>query len=166
MKPWLVRLAWVGALVVAALGSYRLFFPSPEHVMRKELTQLARAASIAPNEGALTKVAKTETLLSFFTPDAQLVLDVPGRSIQTVNGRAEIQQAILAARSMLGSLRVEFVDVMITLAADRQSAVADLTATASLPGEKIPEVQELQFRFKQIERDWLIEHVETVKTLR
>ena len=93
-------------------------------------------------------------------------MDIPGRSIQTFNGHEDLQQVALGARSMLNSLKVDFVDVVVTVAPDKLGAVADLTATASLPGEKIPEVQELEVHFKKMDRDWLIQRVDFVKTLR
>lgn len=166
MNPWFARLTGLALLAAAAVLGWAFFIPSPDHVIRKELAEVARAASIVPNEAPLTKLAKTQKLVSLFANDAQVSVDVPGRSIQTFNGREELHQAALGARSMLNSLRVEFLDVGVTVAPDRQSAVADLTATAALPGEKIPEVQELEVRFKRIDHDWLITRVESVKTLR
>jgi hypothetical protein len=166
MRAWLVRLVLVGALGSLGFWAWSYFFPTPQHVIREELAELARAASIAPNEAPLTKLAKTQKLLSFFARDAQVTVEVPGRLTQTLNGHDDLQQAAMGARSMLNNLKVELVDVVVTVGADKQSAVADLTATATLPGEKIPEVQELEMSFKKAGRDWLINRVETIKTLR
>ena len=166
MRVWLARLVFLGAIGVAAFWAWHFFFPSPEQVIRKELGQVAAAASIAPNEGQLAKLANSQKLISFFAPDVQVTVDIPGRSSQTFNGRDEIQQATLGARSLLNTLKVQFLDVIVIVAPDKQSAQAHLTATATLPGEKLPEVQELQFRFKKLDRNWLIDKVDTVKTLR
>jgi hypothetical protein len=166
MRTWLVRLVLVGALGSLGYWCWTFFFPSPERAIRQELAELARAASIAPNEAPLTKLAKTQKLLSFFASDAQVTIEVPGRLTQTLNGRDDLQQAALGARSMLNNLRVELLDVVVTVSADKRSAGAELTATATLPGEKIPEVQELQMSFKKTDHDWVITRVETVRTLR
>jgi hypothetical protein len=166
MKTWLARLLVLGVLGALVFWMEGLIFPSPERIIRQQLTGLAKAASVTPNEAPLVKLANTQKLSSFFTTDAEISVDVPGRSIQVVNGRDEILQAAMGMRSMLNNLKVEFVDIIVVLAADKTSAVAHLTATANMPGEKIPEVQELEIRFKKAERDWLINHVETVKTLR
>jgi len=166
MKTWLVRLVLVGALGSIGFWAWGFLFPSPERVIRKELDALARIASIAPNEAPLTKLAKTQKLVSFFAGDAQVTVDVPGRVTQTFNGREDLQQAALGARALLNNLQVQLLDVLVTVGADKQYAVANLTATATLPGEKIPEVQELKMIFKKADRDWLITSVETVKTLR
>lgn len=166
MKTWVLRLVLMGALGSAGFWAWSFFFPAPEHVIRKELLELSKAASIAPNEAPLTKLAKTQKVLSFFTSDAQVTLDVPGRLTQTLNGHDDLQQASFAARSMLNNLKVELVDVFVSVGTDKKSAVADLTATATMPGEKIPEIEELEMTFKKIDRAWLITRVETVKTLR
>jgi hypothetical protein len=166
MRDWLFRLVLLGTVAAVGFWAWRLFFPTPEHIIRKELSELAVAASISPNEGALTKLAKTQKLASFFCTNAQIAVDVPGRSIQTLTSREDIQQAAMSARMMLSSLKVQFVDIIVSIGADRQSAVVHLTATANLPGEKLPEVQELKIGFKSSNHDWLIDRLETVKTLR
>jgi hypothetical protein len=166
MRTWLVRLVLVGALGSMAFWAWSFLFPTPEHVIRKELAELARAASIGPNEAPLTKLAKTQKLMSFFTDDAEVTIEVPGHLTQTLSRHDDLQQAAMGARSLLNNLKVELLDVVITVGADKQSALADLTATATLPGEKIPEVQELHMSFKKADHSWLISRVETVKTLR
>jgi hypothetical protein len=166
MKLWAFRLFLAVALAAAGFWAWKLLFPGPEHVIRQELAHLAAAASIAPNEAPLTKLAKAQKLASFFSIDAEVAIDMPNRSYQTFNGREEIQQAAIGARALLNSLKVHLLDADVKVAPDKQSALVRLTATADLPGEKVPEVQELELRFKKIERDWLVSRVDTVKTLR
>lgn len=166
MKRWLARLTGLALLAAAAFFGWRYFFPNPEHVIRKQLFELARAASIGPNEAPLTKLAKTQKVIGFFADNAQISVDIPGRSVQTFSGHDDLRQAVLGARSMVNNLKIDFVDVVVSVAPDKSNAVADLTATAVLPGEKIPEVQELEFHFKQLDHSWLIERVDFVKTLR
>jgi hypothetical protein len=166
MRRWGFRLFLAAAIAVGGFWGWRLLFPGPEQVIRKELEQVALAASIAPNESPLTKLAKAQRLASFFANDAEVAIDIPNRSYQGFNGREEIQQAALGARALLNSLHVHFVDITVNLGPDKQSATVRLTATADLPGDKVPEVQELELRFRNLDRDWLISRVETVKTLR
>src|SRR5579872_1722655 len=128
MRVWLARLALVTAIGAAGFWAWQFLFPSPEHVIRKRLGELAAAASIAPNEGALAKLAKTQKLIGFFTSDVQITVDVPGRSLQTFNGRDEIQQAALGARGLLSTLKVQFLDVFVSVVSDKQSGQAHLTA--------------------------------------
>lgn len=166
MKDWLVRLVFLGTLAAGLFWGWHWLFPSPERLVRKRLSELAMAASISPNEAPLAKLAKAQHLSNLFAVDAQVDVDIPGRASQTLNGREELQQAALGARAMLNNLKVNFVDVDVAVGADKNSALAHLTATANLPGEKVPEVQELEIGFTNIDRDWFIKRVQTVKTLR
>ena len=87
------------------------------------------------------------------------------QSQRTLTGRDEITQAAMGARSGVSALKVEFLDVTVIVGPDRQSAVADLTAKAQVPGDKDFTVQELKFTLKKMDGEWLITRVETVKTL-
>jgi hypothetical protein len=166
MSRGIKRLGLLVALLVLAFLVWRVFFPSPERIIRKNLNSVARLVSFAPNEGALAKLSNTQKLTGFCTGDVEVAIDVPGRVRQTLNGRDELMQAIMGARSTLSAMKVEFLDIGVTMGDDKESAVARLTAKADLPGEKIPEVQELKIIFQKVGRDWLIHRAETVKTLR
>ena len=165
MKRWLVRAFLL--LVLAALGiwGWRVWFPGPEQIIRKELNQLAQLASVAPHEAPLKKLATAQQLAAFFTKDTQISVDIPGRSTFTINGRDEVRDNALGSRALGSSFTVEFIDVNITVAPDRQTAVVRLTAKANIPGDTVPQVQELKLDFKQVDKDWLINRVETVRTL-
>jgi hypothetical protein len=63
----------------------------------------------------------------------------------------------------LSSLQVEFPDVSVTVAPDRQSAVADVAVKVQAAGEKDSNVQEVKFTFQKIGGDWLITRVESVR---
>ncbi len=166
MKQWLLRSLLLAALVVLGVWGWHRLFPTPEQVIRKELAELAQTASIQPGESQLARVAHAHKLIGFFTPDAEIVIDVPNYSVHTLSGIDDIRQAAMAARASLRSLDVQFIDVKVEVAADKHSAVARLTAQAKLPGERTSEVQELQIGFKKVDSDWLINHAETVRTLR
>jgi len=153
------------ALLALAVWLWSVLFPSPEKIIRKQLAAIAQVASFAGNEGPLTKARNAAKLADFFSGDALVTFDAPGHGQQVLTGRNEIQQTALGARSGLASLAVEFFDVNVTLAADKQSATVDLTARARVGGEASAYVQEMKFVFKKIEGRWLITRVETVKTL-
>jgi ketosteroid isomerase-like protein len=166
MRVWLGRLVLLAVAAAVGFWAWQKLHPSPELVIRKQLNELAAVGSIQSNEGQLVKLAKAQKLAGFFTSDVEVTVDVPGRSSQTFTGRDEIQQAVLGARTMLSSLKIEFLDILVSVSPDRQTATAHLTATATIPGEKLPEIQELEVRLKKIDHDWLINRVNTVKTLR
>jgi hypothetical protein len=166
MKDRFVRVVFLMTLGCCLFWCWHYLFPGPEVLIRKQLAQLAAAASIAPNETPLARLAKAQRLAELFARDAQVNVDVPGRPDQTFTGREEVQQAALGARALLNTLQVTFVDISVLLATNKNSAVTHLTATANLPGEKLPEVQELEIEFTNVDQAWLINKVQTVKTLR
>jgi len=166
MKDGFVRLALLLALASGVFWCWHYLFPGPELLIRKQLAQLALAASISPNEAPLARLAKAQRLAELFARDAQVNVEVPGRADQTFSGREEVQQAALGARALLSTLQVTFVDVNVTLAANKHSAITHLTATADMPGERLPEVEELEIGFTNVDNAWLINKVQTVKTLR
>ncbi len=167
MKDRFVRIVSLVTLAAGVFWCWRYLFPGPEVLIRKQLAQLAGAASIAQNEAPLARLAKAQRLAELFARDAQVNVDVPGRSDQTFSGREEVQQAALGARALSPiTLQVTFVDINVTLATNKNSATTRLTATANLPGEKLPEVQELEIGFTNVDDAWLINKVQTVKTLR
>jgi hypothetical protein len=165
MKKWSLRIFLLAVLVGLGLWGWRAWFPGPEAVIRKRLTELARTASFSANEGALAKLANAQSLTAFCTPDVEITVDIPGHSTQTINGHDELLSAVAGARSAVHGLNVEFFDILVTVAPDQNSAEANLTAKGKVSGEKDFYVQELKFLLKKVEGQWLIFRVETVRTL-
>jgi hypothetical protein len=60
---------------------------------------------------------------------------------------------------------VEFPDVNVTVAPDKQSATADLTVKAQAGGDRDSIWQEMKFTLQKTGGKWLITRVETVRTL-
>jgi len=164
MKKWAFRTLLLAGLITLGLWGWRAWFPSPQQVIRKRLAELAQAASFSSNEAPLAKLAAVQKLPAFFTAEVEITVEAPGRSQQTFHGRDELLQAALGARSALSGLNVEFLDVNVSVGPDQESATANLTAKAKVPGEDFM-VQELKFTLKKIQGAWLILRVETVKTL-
>ena len=158
----------VAALLVIGwllLLGYRHFFPSQETRIRQMLGELARVVSMPPNSSPLANLAAANELVSSFTPDVEINVNVPGAGQHALSGREEIIQAAVAARSHSRGVKVEFLDIIVRLQADKQSAVTDLTAKVTQTGERDFDVQELKFRLKKVGSEWRIARVETVRTL-
>jgi hypothetical protein len=164
MKKWLSRVIVAGVLAALGLWGWRVVFPSPEEIIRKRLDELAKAASFSSGEGLLAKAWNASSLGEFFTLDVQVTVDVPGTQ-HTISGRDELLQAAVGARSEVGSLSIEFPDIKVTVAPDKNSAVVYLTAKGKASGQTDFYLQELRLRMTRIKRDWLIDQIETVKTL-
>jgi len=154
-------------LVLAALSVWLWFvlFPSPEKVIRQRLTKLAHTASFSSGEGNLAKLATAEDIAGYFATNVEIDINVPGRLQHTLVGRADIRQAALGARERLNAMKVQFPDIKVTVASDKQSATADLTIEVTIAGEPDSIVQEMKFSFQKTDDGWLITRVETVRTL-
>jgi len=155
----------LAALVALGVWLWLVLSPRPEKIIRQRLTQLARTASFSASEGNLAKLAAAEDIAAFFATNVEVDINVPGRVQHTLMGRAEIQQAALGARERLSGLKIQLPDINLTVAPDKQSAVADVTVDVSIGGERDSIVQEMKFTFQKTEDGWLITRVETVRTL-
>ena len=165
MKKWLGRLVLVAVLAGLGFWGWRVLFPPPEKVIRKRLNELARTASFSGTEGALVKVAKAQAVTAFCTPDVEIMVDVPGYPYEEIHGTAELLQLAAAVRSYREGLDVQFYDIVVNVAPDQNSAVAELTAKGDVPHDRDFNVQELRFKLKKLDGKWLISHAETVHTL-
>lgn len=156
-------------LLVAVAGLacwlWTVFFPSPEKAIRSRLTALAKTASFDSRGGLISQAFNAEKIGDFFTQDVDVEVTVAGFEGLSMHGRDEVQQAAMGARHRLTALKVEFVDVNVTLDPDGQGAKVNLTGNAKVPGEKEFSAQEFNFILKKVDGKWLISHVETVKTL-
>jgi hypothetical protein len=164
MSKWLSRLILLGALIGFGYWGWHIFFPSPESVIRKRLGQLAKAASFSSNEGLIAKAYNASLLGEFFTPDVEVTVDVPGTQ-HTITGRGELMEAAVHARSAVSSLTVDFPDIAVQVSPDKASAVVNVTARGKVAGQRDTYIQELKMHLIKIKRDWLIDQVQTVKTL-
>jgi len=161
-----IALRFILLAALVALGAWLWFvlFPSPEKVIRQRLTELARTASFSSNESDLARLAAARSLAGFFSTNVEMNVDLPRFAQRSSLDRDEITQIALAASSKAGGLKVKFPDINVTVASDKQSAVADLTVEVDVSGEPDRIVQEMKFTLQKIDGRWLISRVETVRT--
>jgi len=159
------RLILLAALAALGFWLWTVFFPSPEKVIRRQLTELARTATFTAQDSAIARGLKAQRLVNFFSTDAQLIFDAPGAGQRTLTGREEIRETAAAGFQSVPSLGVELLDITIRVDASRRSAEVSCTAKVRSGDNKDFGVQEMKFVFKKIEGKWLIARVETVKTL-
>jgi hypothetical protein len=159
------QLLLLAALIAAGVWLWTILFPSPENIIRKRLAQAASEASFKSGENPLASAARAETLAGFFSTNVELNINLPEHGLHNLAGRDEIIQAAAGARSMAGSLKVEFPDMSIRVGPDKSSAVADVVVQVQAAGNKEFYVQEMKFTLQKIGGDWLITRVETVRTL-
>jgi hypothetical protein len=154
------------ALIAAGLWLWFHFNPSPEQAIRRQLAGLAETATFEGPQGLAATALDAQKLASFFGPDVRMNIEPRGWFEEEVT-RQEISQFVAGFRSRSGvrSLRVQFLDPIITVAADRQNAVVEVTVNAESGGERHLIVQELKLTMQQVEGKWLITGVETIRTL-
>jgi len=164
-----MKLAWRLILLVALLAMglwlWSVFFPSPQKAIRRHLEKTARLASFKANEGAMERLGNIAELAKCFSKDVEVKFETPGGGSLTLAGRDDILRAAGLARTSGSALQVEFLDAILTVSPDQQTAAVDLTVRARIPGDRDFFVQEMKFQLKKIGRAWLIIHAETVKTL-
>jgi len=164
MRRWVWRALLAVGFLALGIWAWLVIFPSPERVIRKRLTELARAATVSGNESQLAALLNSQKVAGFFTGDIEINVDVPGSSQQVLNGRDQLAQQAMVLRSAVGSMQVEFYDIIVTVAPEKSTAEANLTLVARPAGrDKI--VQELKFKLNKAEGGWRIYRLETVKTL-
>jgi hypothetical protein len=162
---WAFRGALAAIIIALAVWIWVTLFPGPEQAVRKRLAELAKLGSFASNEGALAKGLNAQQLASFFTPEVEVSVDVPGLQRVKLSGRDNLLTAAMAVRGNLSSLKVDLLDINITFSPDKTTAIVSLTLKVQANGERDFTPQEMKFTMKKVKGEWLIREAETVKTL-
>jgi len=160
-----LRIALLAVLAGAGFWLWTVWFPSPQMIVLKKISSLAATASLNAGDGNITRAAKVSNFIGYFSTDAEIVCDVPELGAHTLSGRDEIRQMAAGVFTQMTSLKVQFLDAVAHVGADKESARVSCTARVSANDSKDFGVQELNFQFKKIDGDWLITRAETVKTL-
>jgi len=159
------RIFLLAAIVAAVIWFWTIVFPSPEKIIRNQLSEIAGDVSFNADQNPLIIANNAEKLAACFSTNVEVNLDLPGRAEHTFSGRDEIIQAAAAAHSQLRSLSVEFLDVAVNVAADKQSATASATVEAKSSRDSDEILQPMKFTFQKTGRDWLIIRVDTLRPL-
>src|SRR3954447_12753533 len=114
MKHVLRLLLLVGLIALGVWG-WGVLFPNPKKIIHTQLVKLSQLASFSGKEGNIVRVANVQRMGTFFTDDAQIIINVPGIESVNFHRREELMQAAMAARSALNGLQAEFPDMNITL---------------------------------------------------
>lgn len=160
-----VRLVLLLVLVGLGYWLYTFFFPGPEKVIRQRLAKLAQAASIRPDQGLLSRGAAIQELAGYFDSEIEIPVNWRGGSQHSLAGRDEIIETAKLAHARFKHLKIEFLDLNVTLAPDKQSATVHLTAKVTSSDQSDFQVQELKFHLRKANGDWLIFKIETIRTL-
>jgi len=160
-----IRVALVAVLLALGFWLYTVLLPAPEKVIRKQLAKVARLASIKPDQGLLSRGASIQELANCFDTEVEITVNLRSGSEHSVTGRDGIIEAARLAHGRYKMLQVDFLDMNVALASDKQSATVNLTAKVTTSDEKDFQVQEFKFTLKKVNGEWLIFKIETVRTL-
>jgi len=155
----------LAAIVVAACWFWTVLFPTPEAVVRNRLHSLAKNLSFNSQSGMISQALAAQKVTDFFTPDVDIDVNATGYDPLSLHGHDEVQQIAMAARSRLSSLKIEFLDMNVTIDPGGQTAKVNLTGKATIPGQRDISAQEFNFLLKKVDGKWQVYKVETVKTL-
>ena len=160
-----IRMVFPAAGIALGVWLWMTLYPSPEHAVRGQLARLARRISFSADEGTFSRLAGAEGVSGLFSTNVEVNVDIPGHEQHRFAGRDEITQAALLSRKMAESLSVRFPDIDVKVAPEKTTATADVTVEARIGGENDPAFQELKISFQKTEEGWLINRVETVRTI-
>ncbi len=160
------RLIVLALLIAAGVWLWGVLFPSPEKVIRSRLQEIEGLVSFPANQAPLTALTDVQRLCSLLSPDVEVRVDALGMGRAVVSGRDEVRQGALAWRNSVNGASVEFPDIKVLLAPDRQSADVFLNVRARVPTEPNAVFLEMKLLFRKHGRDWLIARAESNRTLR
>jgi hypothetical protein len=140
------------AMMIAGVA-YR-YWPSDERSIRRHLSNLAEALSFPLAESPEERLTRVAVLREYFAPDVRVGLD--GREITS---RDEIIGLLSRYQPPPGGVNVEFVDIVITMADDHESAAVTLTAKmASTDAQGVSTLDErgADITMRKFDDDWVI----------
>lgn len=156
MRSRIALIMWVLAAALAVYLAWTWLLPGPEKIIRKRLAEMRELVSFSSNEGPLAKLANSEKLLGYFTPDIEIRINIPGRQDLSLSGREDLRQAILGARSQVDSIHMEFHDIRVMVDATKTSATTLVTVRADGATGGEPFVERMRIYFTKTDGKWLV----------
>lgn len=154
MKP-LKPIILLGLAAAIIFAIYSVFFPPAEKIIKKRLEKLAAAISARPT-GNIARVANVNKIGSFFDPNVRITVEGFGREFSSLNGRGELEQAALAARQNMSSVKVQFYNLAVQVGESRTNATVQMTALVNLNDQADPTVQDVTVELVKEGRSWLV----------
>ena len=162
------RLLLILVLVVLGAGGYYLYrqlFPPHEQRIRQTLRHAASTVSFGPETGNLARLAAINRLTTFFTPDVEILVDMPGAASRRLVGRDEVRQVAAGTRAAVQSLEVRLREIAVELEAGGELARVHVVVDVRVDGSGDPWIAEFKLVMVHMEGDWLIHRIEPVRGL-
>ena len=152
-----VILSLVAAVVVAAL--VYVFWPNEERIIRARLMDIASILTVPANEADLPRMERVAHLRDYLAPDIH---------VRYGSQEAATRDVVLGALVQWGRIpdgvKVEFVDVQVTLDQSRANA-ASAYLTAKITGRDSVDAREADVRLTRSDGKWVVSGAETRETL-
>jgi hypothetical protein len=165
MSHWLRGIVIVAVMAVGGWYGWHWLFPDDEAMIRAVLTRIEESIGGSGTEGDLGRLAKVAALRSEL--DQKITIDA-GPPFSRLSGRDAVLGAAARLNTSVPDLEIRFVDVQVSLAADRRTANAYMTAEASFHDARSGqafEARELDVTFRKLDGAWVIAEANLVRTL-
>jgi hypothetical protein len=163
-------------MVVAAVAGYR-WWASDERAVRSQMSAIAESLTVRQDEGDLGAITRLAALRQLLAPEIHLSAGGPPLAAgpagdvppgEQVLGRDAVVGLVSRWAPPPGGVKVEFVDLQVTVDDDR--AGAEVYGTARLTsqdasGGAIVDARELTVGFTQADGRWLVSSVRAEDTL-
>lgn len=155
-------------VIVVAIGAAYRWWSSDERAIRRQLSAIAGAMSVPPNEGSLGPVTRVAMLRKTLAADVRVSANPPGSPAtpsegpaQQLNGRDVVLGAVSRWMPPPGGVIVDFSDEQVTVAGE---GVADVNCTVRLVARDDPDApsvedRHLEMRFVKIDGMWVVQSV-------
>lgn len=157
MRWGTVVVSFIAAVLGAAL--FFAFWPNEERVIRGRLDDVAAILSMQAGESELARMTRLSHLRDYLAPAVQ---------VRYGTQETESRDTVLAAVAQWGrspeGLKVEFVDVQVTLDPDSRDA-ANAYFTAKITGPDSVDAREAEVRLARLDGKWVVTSAETRETL-
>ena len=156
----------IGAVIISAGFAWYFFIhESPEKQIKKQFAYLADKMEKQTGESPIITAGTSKNAADVFVDGC--TIDIPEYGTQKKFAAKDLAQHILAYKSRIAALKVQFYDLSINLTDDNR-AIATVTAMvrATTPqGEIEEDIREFEVRLEKIDDAWLFDHVTAVEVL-
>jgi hypothetical protein len=150
--------------VLALLGWAVLhWLPNDEKAIRSLMRRLTQAASVKPNESSFARLAYVDRLAGFFTTNVTMQIEGFGTEFTTIQGRTDLIQAAMAARTQLRQASFKVSDLDIKFPPEKRTAHAYVVITGHINFETNHIGQAFKMSLNKTGGRWLISQVRSVE---
>lgn len=162
----IARLIVIAVLVGAVYFGWRWMFPDDEAQIRGVLVSIADGLETEGGDASSVQgLARVAALQNEFAPDAIIVAGPP---FQRLTGRQAIVAAAARVRVAVRNLEIDFPEIAISVAGDRQTATALVTAEAHFADAAASRglnARDFEVAFARLDGRWVVTSATLIEPL-